>query len=86
VEKANFDKVIATYVAFVERLHSEGVENAYAVQRLIPGNELATLLGGLQSRQISEAQEKAITYQIVHNIISRELMEEAIKSGIFKYP
>jgi len=74
------------YVSLLERIYSHGVENAYKVTRLIPGNELATLLGGLQARQISEAQEKAVIYQIVHHIHSREQMEKAVKNREFKYP
>ena len=77
---------MATYLGFVGRVHFHQVENAYAVNRLIPGNELAALLGGLQARQISEAQEKAVIYQIVHNITSREVMEQVIQKGELKYP
>ena len=48
------------------------------------GNELAEILGGLRARQIAEAQEKAVVYQIVENIVTREDMEKAIQSGAFR--
>jgi hypothetical protein len=47
---------------------------------------LAKRLGGLPVRQIAQAQEKAIIYQIVENITAREEMEKAIESGAFKFP
>jgi hypothetical protein len=50
------------------------------------GNELAKMLGGLHSKKIAEAQDKAVVYQIVENITTREDMEKAIRAGFFKYP
>jgi len=86
VNKPKFDYLIASFMAFLERLRVLNVENAYDVQRLVPGNELAQLLGGLQPRLISEAQENAIVYQIVHDITTRAEMEAAITSGQFTFP
>ena len=44
------------------------------------------MLGGLHTHQIAEAQEKAVVYQIVENITTREDMENAIQSGVFRFP
>jgi len=46
---------------------------------------LAHLLGGLKSRQIADAQEMAVIYQIEHNITDPEKMKEEIASGNFKF-
>jgi hypothetical protein len=43
------------------------------------------MLGGLHTRAIAEAQEKAVVYQLVEGITSREDMEKAITSGDFKF-
>jgi hypothetical protein len=80
------DEIIKKYQSFAERIYSHGVENAYDVKRLIPGNELARQLGGLPTKQISEAQEKAVIYQVVNNITSKEAMEKEIETGRFKFP
>jgi hypothetical protein len=80
------NNIIKRYQAFAERIYSHGVENAYTVKRLIPGNELAKQLGGLPTKQITEAQEKAVIYQIVQKISSREVMEKEIATGGFKFP
>jgi hypothetical protein len=45
---------------------------------------LAALLGGLPSTEIAINQEKAVVYQIVHNISDPEQMKEEITSGKFK--
>jgi hypothetical protein len=45
---------------------------------------LATLLGGLPSTEIAINQEKAVVYQIVHNISDPEKMKQEITSGNFK--
>ena len=47
-------------------------------------NELAKILGGLCTRQIAEAQEKAVVYQMVENIETPEDMKKAIQSGAFR--
>jgi hypothetical protein len=96
VEKRNFDVTLEMYMSFIETIYSHHVENAYEVKRLIPvppfklfspqGNELAVMLDGLPARQITEAQEKAVIYQIVENISTREEMELAITSGRFRFP
>jgi len=80
------DGIIKKYQSFAEGIYSHGVENAYDVKRLIPGNELARQLGGLPTKQISEAQEKAVIYQVVNNITSKEAMEKEIETGRFKFP
>jgi len=45
---------------------------------------LAALLGGLPSTEIAINQEKAVVYQIVHNISDPEKMKEEITSRKFK--
>jgi len=80
------DEIIKKYQSFAERIYSHGVENAYDVKRLIPGNELARQLGGLPTRQIAEAQERAVVYQVVNNITSKEAMEKEIETGGLKFP
>jgi len=40
----------------------------------------------LEIRQIADAQEKAVEYQIVENITTRKEMEEAIATKKFRYP
>jgi hypothetical protein len=53
---------------------------------MMQGDELAKRLGGLPVIQIAQAQEKAVIYQIVENITTREDMEKTIESGAFKFP
>ena len=80
------EQILRTYQSFAETIYSHGVENAYDVKRLIPGNELAKQLGVLSHKHIAEAQEKAVVYQIVYNISSKEAMEEEIAAGRFVFP
>lgn len=80
------EELLRRYQTFAETIYSHGVENAYDVKRLIPGNELAKQLGGLSPRRIANAQEKAVVYQILHNITSKEAMEGEIAAGRFSFP
>ena len=79
------EKLLKRYQTFAERVYSYGLQNAYDVKRRVPGNELAKLLG-LSPKQIAAAQEKAVVYQIVHNITSKEAMEAEIVAGRFSFP
>jgi hypothetical protein len=93
------EKVLAPYIHFLDRIYTLDIQDAYDGKRLIPvapmsqtvyayfqGNELANMFGGLKDRAIAEAQEKAVVYQLVEGITTREEMEKAIVSGNFKFP
>ena len=97
VQRSSFENPLVLYSELANTIYSMNLEEAYAVKRLIPvqiyfyghwyqGNELSQLLGGLEVRQIADAQEKAVEYQIVENVTTRKEMEDAIATKKFRYP